>query len=72
VFALAAAHTGLGTALGGQEKTDEAIAEFKMAIKLDPSNALAHKNLSVALKLQGKREAADAELQKALSLEQKH
>ena len=47
------AHYNLGIALRDQGKLDEAIAEFREAIRLKPDYAEAHYNLGVALRDQG-------------------
>ena len=52
----AAAHNGLGFALQGKGQLDDAIAEFRKAIELDPSNVLAKGDLEEALRLQWNRE----------------
>jgi lipoprotein NlpI len=64
-----AAHGLLGTALGGQGKTDEAIAEFRKAIELDPRFAVAHSSLGNVLSDQGKTDEAIAEYRKAIELD---
>jgi Flp pilus assembly protein TadD len=55
-----------------QHKTDDAIAEYRKAIELDPHDALPHKNLAIILRTQGKTNEADAEDQKAKELGAKH
>ena len=55
-------HTRLGVALKAQGKREEAIAEFREAIRLKPDYAEAHYNLGLALAAQGKPEAAAAYL----------
>jgi Flp pilus assembly protein TadD len=57
----AEAHFNLGNALRAQGKTDEAIAEFREAIRLKPDHASAHTNLGNALDAQGKTDLAIAE-----------
>ena len=59
------AHINLGNALGNQRKLEEAVAEFRTAIRLKPDDALAHYNLGVALIEQGKLAEAIAEFRKA-------
>jgi Flp pilus assembly protein TadD len=54
-------HNGLGYVLARQDHTDEAVAEFREAIDLDPHFTPAYNNLAGALASQGKLdEAADA------------
>jgi tetratricopeptide (TPR) repeat protein len=67
---LAGAHYNLGNALNAQGKLDEAIAEFRTAIKLKlkPDLAHAHVNLGYALQAQGKYDEAIAEFRTALKL----
>ncbi|MGH6829807.1 MAG: tetratricopeptide repeat protein [Methylocella sp.] len=62
----------LGYALNAQYKTEEAIAEYRKAIELDPSLALAHRAPAIILRAQGKTKEADAEDQKAKELGAKH
>ena len=50
---------------------DEAIAEYKQAITLDPKFALAHYNLGIALRAKGQVEAAIAEFKQAIRLDPK-
>jgi len=53
-------HNGLGYVLSRQDKTDEAIAEFRKAVEVDPKYTPAYNNLAEALVRQGKlQEAAD-------------
>ena len=47
--------------LSQQHKTDEAIAEFRKAIELDPSDASFHAFLGLILSGQGKTEDAATE-----------
>jgi tetratricopeptide (TPR) repeat protein len=65
-------HNNLGSALLGQHITEEAIAEYKKAIELDPWYALPHRNLAIILSAQGKIDEADAEDQKAKELGANH
>ena len=62
------AHTNLGIALRDQGKLDEAIAEYRKAIRLKPDLAEAHHNLGIALASQGKLDEAIAEYRKAIRL----
>ena len=59
----------LGNALAGQGKLDEAIAEYREAIRLKPDYALAHNNLGLILGLQGKLDESIAEHREAIRLE---
>ena len=62
----AEAHYNLGNALYDQGKPDEAIAEYRTAIRLKPDFAVAHYNLGLALRAQGNLVEAIAEFRKAL------
>ena len=57
----AEARNKLGSALYDQGKLEEAVTEFRAAIRLKPDYAMAHYNLGVALKDQGKLQEAVAE-----------
>jgi serine/threonine-protein kinase len=46
-------HFGLGTALLANERADQAISEFRAAIKLDPTLAFAYSGLGQALQVKG-------------------
>jgi Tetratricopeptide repeat len=48
------AHTTLGIALKAQRKPDEAVAEFRRAIRLQLDEPAAHYRLGIMLKAQGK------------------
>ena len=63
------AHSNLGEALSQQGKLDEAIAEYRTAIRLQPDLAVAHYNLGNALKDQGKLDEAIAEYRTAIRLQ---
>ncbi len=54
-------HYNLGIALKRQGKLEEAIAEFRAAIRINPDDAEAHFHLGNALNGQGKLEEAIAE-----------
>jgi tetratricopeptide (TPR) repeat protein len=59
-------HPNLGGALKDQGKLDEAIAEFREAIRLEPPRlALTHLVLGLTLRDEGKRQEAIAELRMA-------
>jgi Flp pilus assembly protein TadD len=60
-------HNGLGYVLARQDRTDEAIAEFRTAIDLDPRFAPAYNNLTDALAMQGKLEEAADEYRRAVA-----
>ncbi len=62
-------HFGLGYILAGQRKTEEATAEFRKAIEIDPRDADAHYNLGLALADQHKAEEAIAEYRKAIEID---
>jgi lipoprotein NlpI len=66
------AHRFLGFGLLDQAKTDDAIAEFRKAVELEPKNALAHSSLGVALLDQAKTDDAIAEFRKAIEIEPKN
>ncbi len=63
------ARNDLGITLAGQGKLDEAIAEFREALRLNPRFAWAHSNLGIALQDQGKANESFAEFREALRLE---
>jgi len=48
------AHNNLGSALANLGRIDEAIEEFKKALRLMPNSEEAQRNLEYALSLQGK------------------
>jgi serine/threonine-protein kinase len=68
---LAKAHNGLGSALHAKGQLDEAIREYRAAIKLDPKLAMTHNNLGIALKARGQLEEAVREFRKAIELDPK-
>ena len=61
-----------GVELRRQGKLDEAIAEYRAAIKLRPSFAEAHNNLGEALHLQGKYEEAIAAFRDTIRVKADH
>jgi tetratricopeptide (TPR) repeat protein len=63
------ATSNLGLALSDQHKTDEAIAEYRKAIELDPRLAAPHYNLGLALRDQLKTDEAIAEYRKAIEVD---
>ena len=56
------AHVNLGLALEAQGKLDEAVAEYREAIRLKPDDASAHFNLGNALKLPGEARRGDGRM----------
>ena len=65
------AHVDAGNARDDEGKPDEAIAEYRTAIGLDPKDAAAHTNLGRILSDQGKLDEAVVEFSKAIQLEPK-
>jgi protein O-mannosyl-transferase len=61
-------HYNLSLVLYRQGKLEEAAAHGALALRLDPSDAVAHNNLGVVLQRQGKLEAAAARFADALRL----
>ena len=64
----AAAHDNLGEVLLQKREADEAIAHFRMALKIQPDNILAQTDLAVALFQAGRVNEAFDHFQKALAL----
>jgi lipoprotein NlpI len=62
----------LGAALIGQGKTEEAIAEYRKAVELNPLDPAAHIILGAALIGQGKTEEAIAEYNTSIRLDPKN
>jgi Flp pilus assembly protein TadD len=60
-------HNGLGYVIGRQGRTDEAVAEFRKAIELDPKYAPACNNLAEVLVRQGKLEEAESYYRRSLA-----
>jgi Flp pilus assembly protein TadD len=60
-------HNGLGYVLVREDRTDEAIAEFRTAIDLDPRFGPAYNNLADALAMQGKLDAAAEDYRRAVA-----
>jgi superkiller protein 3 len=64
------AHYNLGKALRDKGQPDEAIAEYREAIRLKPDLAMAHNNLGSALPDKGQLDEAIAECREALRLQE--
>jgi len=60
-------HNGLGYALARQGRTDEAVAEFRKAIDVDPKFTPAYNNLAETLAQQGKLEEAQHYYERSLA-----
>jgi len=65
---LAIVHNNLGIALFAEQKNEEAISHYKMAIKLNPDYALAHNNLGAVLFAKQKNEEAISHYKMAIKL----
>jgi hypothetical protein len=63
------AHYAVGNVLSVQHKTEEAIAEYRKVIELDPRLAVVHGALGDALIAQNKTDEASAEYRKAIELD---
>jgi Flp pilus assembly protein TadD len=63
------AHNGMGGALAGEGRVDEAIAHFRQAITISPNCAAFHANLANALIELGRPDEARAEFRKVLELD---
>jgi tetratricopeptide (TPR) repeat protein/serine/threonine protein kinase len=63
----AKAYSNLGSALVGQKKLDEAIAAYRMAIKLDPTLDHTHYALGLALHFQGQARRDQQKLDEAIA-----
>jgi predicted CXXCH cytochrome family protein len=61
----AAAHNNLGTVFASQNKPDDAIREYRLAVAGDPQSALAQFNLGVTLYSRGMKDEAIPFLKKA-------
>ncbi len=64
-------HNNLGKAKHGEGNTEEAISEYRKAMRLDGSTAIMHANLGNALADQGNPEEATAEYNTAIQLDPK-
>jgi predicted CXXCH cytochrome family protein len=61
----AAAHNNLGTVFASENKADDAIREYRLAVAGDPQSALAQFNLGVTLYARGSKDEAIPFLKKA-------
>jgi predicted CXXCH cytochrome family protein len=61
----AGAHNNLGTVFASQNKPDDAIREYRLAVAGDPQSALAQFNLGITLYSRGQKEDAIPYLKKA-------
>ena len=61
-------HNNLGIALRAEQKKEEAITHYKMAIELKPSYAEAHNNLGIVLVAEQKKEEAITHYKMAIEL----
>jgi tetratricopeptide (TPR) repeat protein len=68
---LADAHDGLGIALGATNRLDDAVAEFRAALRIEPRAGF-HHNLGHALALLGRGDEAAGEFVSALRLDPAH
>ena len=59
-------HLGLGLALQGENKFDQAVAAFERAIELNPSYAMAHHSLGVLQVAQGRADEAISHYEQAI------
>ena len=62
-------HNILGIGLAGSGRMDEAIAEFREALRLDPGSAQTHWHLGAALAYRGAREEAVEHLRQSVRLD---
>src|SRR5256885_7265919 len=67
----AASYSKAGTEFARQKSWDQAIADYRKALELEPNDALIHYNLALALKYKGEPRDAVAEFQTALRLKPK-
>ena len=67
----AASHNNLGRVLREQGKPDDAVNEYKQALKLDPEYVAAHRNLGEVFQARGKPEQASEEHNRASELERR-
>jgi len=64
----ALAHNNLGLALLDQERTEEAIVQYREALRINPEYALAHNNLGAALVKQERTKEAIVQYHEALRI----
>ena len=62
------AHNNLGGVFRDEGRTGEAVAQFQMALEINPDFAEAHNNLGVVLAQQGRKGEAITQYQKALAI----
>src|ERR1700747_1798600 len=67
----AAVYSRQATQFAQQKSWDQAIANYRKALELEPNNALTHYNLALALKYKGDARQAVDEFQAALRLKSK-
>src|SRR5437763_9065115 len=67
----AASYSKAATELARQKSWDEAIADYRKALELEPNDPLTHYNLALALKYEGEGRGAATEFQAALRLKPK-
>ncbi len=63
------AHVDLGSALNGQGRTDEALAEFRAAVRINPDRPQIHFNLGLIYRGAEKHREALAEFREAIRLD---
>ncbi|HEV8531401.1 MAG TPA: tetratricopeptide repeat protein [Methylomirabilota bacterium] len=68
----AVAHSSLGVALDERGRSDEAIAHFQQALRVNPRLAHAENNWGIALAKQGRWEEAARHYEAALRIDQRH
>jgi cytochrome c-type biogenesis protein CcmH/NrfG len=67
----AATYSKAATEFARQKSWDEAIADYRKALELEPNDPLTHYNLALALKYKGESSGAATEFQAALRLKPK-
>ncbi len=63
------AHSGLGAALAAQHRTEEALPELELAVRLKPESAEAHYNLATAFAALGRNPEAASEFAAVVRLD---